>query len=155
MNKYGALQVWKSRNHGIHLKILVFEIMKSWCYCTILEQINSRKLLNLLFNHIPPINDPTMAIPIPIFVPMIFPKCSYDFPIEPPRRQTQFFQAKLTHKCLNLGRCRQAFAWLWLGSHKITHRWIARPICGVRGPEDVSAFFNLGMIINMILAWIG
>ena len=55
-----------------NLAILDFKIMKSGFHCTNLKQSNSRKLLNLLFKHISPINDPTMAIIIPIFVPMIF-----------------------------------------------------------------------------------
>ena len=44
----------------------MFKIMKSGFYCTNLKQINSRKLLNLLFKHISPINDPKNAILIPI-----------------------------------------------------------------------------------------
>ena len=36
--------------------------MKSGFYYTNLKQINSRKLLNLLFKHISPINGPNMAI---------------------------------------------------------------------------------------------
>ena len=35
-------------------------------YCTNPKQISSRKVLNLLFKHIPPINDPKMAIIIPM-----------------------------------------------------------------------------------------
>ena len=36
----------------------MFKILKSRFYHTNLEQINCRKLLNLLFNHISPINNP-------------------------------------------------------------------------------------------------
>ena len=36
----------------------MFKIMKSGFYCTNLEQINSRKLLNLFFKHISSINGP-------------------------------------------------------------------------------------------------
>ena len=50
----------------------MFEIMKSGFYSTNLEQINSRKLLNLFFKHFSPIHDPKMAILIPIFLPMTF-----------------------------------------------------------------------------------
>ena len=39
-----------------------FKKMKSGVYCTSLEQINSRKLWNLFFKHISPINGPTMVI---------------------------------------------------------------------------------------------
>ena len=49
----------------------MFKIMKSGFYCTKLEQINSRKLLNLLFKHIFPINDPNMAMIIPILFVVI------------------------------------------------------------------------------------
>ena len=48
------------------------KIMKSGFYCTNLERINSRKLLNLLFKHISHIKDPTTAIIFPICFPMIF-----------------------------------------------------------------------------------
>ena len=54
----------------------MFKIRKSGCYCTNLEQINFRKLLNLLFKHISLINDPKMARIIPIGFPMIFRKKS-------------------------------------------------------------------------------
>ena len=52
--------------------ILVFKIMKSGFNCTNLEKINSRKLLNLLFQHISPINDLTNATIVPIVFPMSF-----------------------------------------------------------------------------------
>ena len=48
------------------------EIMKSGFYSTNLEQINSRKLLNLLFKHVSQINDPKNVIIIPICFSMIF-----------------------------------------------------------------------------------
>ena len=55
-----------------NFEVLMFEIMKSGFYCTNLKQINFRKLLNLLFKHISPMNGPEMAIIIPICFPMIF-----------------------------------------------------------------------------------
>ena len=47
----------------------MIKIMKSGFYGTNLKQINSRKLLNLLFKYISPINGPRMAIIIPIVFP--------------------------------------------------------------------------------------
>ena len=61
-------------------EIWAFKIMISGFYCTNLEQINSRQLLNLLFKHVCPINDPQTARIIPISFPMNFLRLSYDFP---------------------------------------------------------------------------
>ena len=44
-----------------------FKVMKSGFYGTKLKQINSMKLLKVLFKHIPPINCSIMAIIITIF----------------------------------------------------------------------------------------
>ena len=53
--------------------------MKSGFYCTNLKQINSRKLLNLLFKHMFTINGPKMAIIIPIIFQPISPtKVGYE-----------------------------------------------------------------------------
>ena len=64
---------------------LLLEETKSGFHYTNLEQINSRKFLNLLFKHISPINDVKMTIIIPIcfpmIFPMIFPLISHGFPI--------------------------------------------------------------------------
>ena len=54
-----------------NLEFGAFKIMTSGFYCTNLKQINSRKLSNLLFKHISPINDQQITIIIPICVPMI------------------------------------------------------------------------------------
>ena len=52
--------------------ILMFEITKSgFCY-TNLEQISSRKFLNIFFKYVFHINDQKMAIITPIFVLMNF-----------------------------------------------------------------------------------
>ena len=81
MNKDRALRVRTSRNHGF-LRFGCFLKLKSGFYYTNLEQIiNSRKLLNLWFKHISLINDPKMAIIIPIIVPMISSWFPYHFPM--------------------------------------------------------------------------
>ena len=80
MVPFGAWwRVKKSRNHWISW-VRCLKIMKSGFNCTNLEQINSRKLLNILFKHISPLNDLQTAIIIPMFFPMI----SYDFPMISP-----------------------------------------------------------------------
>ena len=48
------------------------QIMKSGFYCTNLQQINSRKILKVVFKHMFTINGQQNAIIIPIIVPMIF-----------------------------------------------------------------------------------
>ena len=62
-----------------NLEFLMIKIMRSKFYCTNLEQINSRKLLNLLFKHISPINDQQIAIIVSILFPMISICFFYDF----------------------------------------------------------------------------
>ena len=60
-----------------NLETLVFKQMKSGFDWTNLEQVNYRKRLNPLCKHISSINDPKMAIIIPI----IFPWLTHDFPM--------------------------------------------------------------------------
>ena len=59
-----------------NLEFRTSQIMKSGFYCTKMKQINSRKLLNLLFKYIVAINDPKITI----IIPMSFLWSSYDFP---------------------------------------------------------------------------
>ena len=80
MRKYRLLRVKKSRNHE-HVKFLMSKIMKSRFYYTKLKQINSRKLLKVLFKYMSPHIWPKNAITIPILFPMIFLWISCDFPI--------------------------------------------------------------------------
>ena len=60
-----------------NLEFWAFKIMKSGFYYTDPEQINSRKLLKVLFKNISLINCPKLAIIIPINFPMIFPRISW------------------------------------------------------------------------------
>ena len=64
---------------------------ESGFYCTNLRQINSRKLLNILFQHMSPINGPkiTRINPIirPIFVPIFFPMICPITSLPPPYPQ--------------------------------------------------------------------
>ena len=96
-----------------NLEFWAFKIMKSWFDCTNLEQINSRKLLNLLFNHISPINDPTMTIIIPIVflwffydLLMIFPGSCIGYPPQAWLRLYQEYTA-VHYRTMQLytGRC--------------------------------------------------
>ena len=56
---------------SMNLEFWAFKIMKSGFYCTNLKQIDSRKLLDLLFKHMFTINGFKMAISIPIMYPMV------------------------------------------------------------------------------------
>ena len=59
----------------------VSRISKSRFYYTEPKQNNSPELLNLLFKHISHKNDPKKAEHLPIFVPIIFLRFSYAFPM--------------------------------------------------------------------------
>ena len=69
---WGSGHVQESRNHGF-VESGAFKIMRAGFYYTNPKRINSRKLLEVLFKHIPTINDTKNTISIPIV--------SYDFPI--------------------------------------------------------------------------
>ena len=64
-----------------NLEFGAFEIIKSNFDGTNLKQINSRKLLKVLFEHMFTIDGPNIAIIIPINCHKIFLWFSYDFPM--------------------------------------------------------------------------
>ena len=105
-------QIQKSWN----LELWAVKGIKSEFYCTNLEQINSRKLLKVLFKHIFTINDSKMAIIIPNILPMTFPMI---FPMRP-RWSRHLFRYKSdtclpgfpTTECGNSIMSEQAF-FLW------------------------------------------